>query len=491
MITSLSQPSWGERLLPLLFAAMETCWIDAILIGLASSNLLGLNQPLLPLWIPFVLIAGFYYANHRGTKPLRIALTVVAMGYVVWASVYAGKSFLFDPGWILNLPDTLAQVNAQSFQIVTVAISTYALCRRGSQLAKYRINPAQVSRVIRFGSIVIVALVILRAIAEQFSKHFSDDGRLLLLIALFFCLSLIAHALSRLAFVRFHHPTGLSGSIHSQERVVVQVILVASMAFLLFALIVNSLFLGNLLSSVQRWLAQALQTLTTRLKAPSRYRAVPPPTPCHSGPHCPNPPATHPVVGTQSPPVAHPTTPLSNYLSAQVVAILSILLVILLITAVMLVLVLLVRRGLKLRSRRLRETHESVWSWRLFWEQFKAFLLMLPQRLLGRLPFWRASRSHNLPAREVGNDVPAANTMREIYRRLLTDAAKLGHPRAPTETPYEFVARLAQQFPFVEPQLLLITEVYTLTRYSGSIPEEAEVAQMRNLLLMLEQKGFK
>src|ERR1700676_3371086 len=51
-------PSVGEIILPYLFAAMETCWIDAVFIGLASLNFFQSHNPLMPLWAPFLLIIG-------------------------------------------------------------------------------------------------------------------------------------------------------------------------------------------------------------------------------------------------------------------------------------------------------------------------------------------------------------------------------------------------------------------------------------------------
>src|SRR6266436_4577456 len=50
--------SWGERLLPGILAAMEACWVDAILIGLVGIGLFQSQDPLIPLWVPFVLIIG-------------------------------------------------------------------------------------------------------------------------------------------------------------------------------------------------------------------------------------------------------------------------------------------------------------------------------------------------------------------------------------------------------------------------------------------------
>src|ERR1039457_2504327 len=51
-------PSIGMLLIPFLFAAMEACWIDAIFLGLAALGLFQLHSPLMPLWVPFLLIAG-------------------------------------------------------------------------------------------------------------------------------------------------------------------------------------------------------------------------------------------------------------------------------------------------------------------------------------------------------------------------------------------------------------------------------------------------
>src|SRR5205085_6297317 len=56
--------SWGERLLPLLFAGMETCWVYAILLGLASVNFFQSEDPLVPVWAPFVLIVGSFWLLH-------------------------------------------------------------------------------------------------------------------------------------------------------------------------------------------------------------------------------------------------------------------------------------------------------------------------------------------------------------------------------------------------------------------------------------------
>src|SRR5258708_38269912 len=50
--------SVGEFFIPTLLAAMETCWIDPLLIVLASINLFRSPAPLMPFWAAFILIGG-------------------------------------------------------------------------------------------------------------------------------------------------------------------------------------------------------------------------------------------------------------------------------------------------------------------------------------------------------------------------------------------------------------------------------------------------
>src|SRR5258708_19772870 len=70
--------SLGEFLLPVLLGIMESCWLAAILIGLASIGLFSSSEPLMPLWAPFLLIVGsillFYFAGlptpkHTSSAP--------------------------------------------------------------------------------------------------------------------------------------------------------------------------------------------------------------------------------------------------------------------------------------------------------------------------------------------------------------------------------------------------------------------------------------
>src|SRR5258708_32802353 len=76
-------PSLGEILLPFLFAAMETCWIDAIFIGLAGVDFFASRDPLMPLWAPVVFITGTQWILSRlELRATRSAIEATSEGEV-------------------------------------------------------------------------------------------------------------------------------------------------------------------------------------------------------------------------------------------------------------------------------------------------------------------------------------------------------------------------------------------------------------------------
>jgi hypothetical protein len=171
---------------------------------------------------------------------------------------------------------------------------------------------------------------------------------------------------------------------------------------------------------------------------------------------------------------------------ASIVLFVKILLPILLIAFAVLLIRWIIRRRRRVRlatRRRAEELHESLWSWQLFWTQFKALLRALFGRFLPR----QTTREEQVLTEAIQGE-PAARSVREIYRAFLKRAATLGYPRKKNETPYEFKQRLDAQTPLAQPQIALVTEVYTATRYGGAVPDEAEVARVRQEWTELEQK---
>src|SRR5262249_30839225 len=116
--------SIGELLLPFLLGAMQSCWLAAILIGLASAGLFESTDPLVPLWAPFVIMIGslllFHYLDLRTAKKpssqgsadrkfaspgasLLILLLSLLSLFFVWQHIYARTAFIYDPNWLLAL----------------------------------------------------------------------------------------------------------------------------------------------------------------------------------------------------------------------------------------------------------------------------------------------------------------------------------------------------------------------------------------------------
>jgi hypothetical protein len=80
-----------------------------------------------------------------------------------------------------------------------------------------------------------------------------------------------------------------------------------------------------------------------------------------------------------------------------------------------------------------------------------------------------------------------AISIRRIYWQMCRAAAGAGYPRLETETPYEYLASLAQVWPTQTADAQLITRAYVKIRY-GELPEsEAEVNDIRTAWRRLEE----
>jgi hypothetical protein len=129
-----------------------------------------------------------------------------------------------------------------------------------------------------------------------------------------------------------------------------------------------------------------------------------------------------------------------------------------------------VLRWLRIYHRRqvepLEEEHERFGSWALLWSQVRAWL----DRLLGR---FRKPTLAPTPAAEddlaslAGRpDMAGTLTIRQIYARLLGYARTAGYPRAPQQTPNEYLRVLSSSLPDLRPDLEAITSAYVEARYS-------------------------
>jgi hypothetical protein len=503
-IVELSQaPSWGERLLPLIFAAMETCWVGGILIALAGANFFGSHEPLLPLWTPLILIAGSAWlatylerrelargnvqsasadTQRKATSgsSLFIVLLVVVDLISIWSSVYAPMAYLIDPRWLLTMLSDLLLLSPQAYHMLgIIALSVY-FCWRGLSLARHTIEPGMVLRHLRIGVGIFVLVIIVRASAGD---QFYGELLLLFLLPCFVAFALIAHALARAIFVRQMHPVGLLGNIAVQEGAVLIVVGMISAILLLLALLLGTFASPAFLAQVHQalapvgllynWLVGVLAQIIVFLMTPIfwLFSLLPHNQQLPQVPITPiNPGGPHPT-----------TTPEALIVTAIVLKAILPLLVI--VGLCFLVWRLLRRRRVVLR-RRDQDLHESVWSWQLFWTQVLGLLHALWLRLFGRK---QPDKPAAQPAIEIPGE-PTARTIREIYKALLTWATSRGYQRKKDETPHEFRQRLHKGLPYSEPELSSITDVYALVRYGESVPAESEVAQVQEQWMALQHK---
>ena len=502
--------SWGERLLPYLFAAMETCWVDAILIAMAGVSSDSAHAFFLPLWVPFVLIVSSCWlsnalARRRAASadavqaPVSFAGTLVvvllvlsATFFSLWSGLYASSLPFYDPSWLGNLVGDLFLLGPEAFHIVAIIALILYFYWRGSRLAQSTLEPGNVFTIIRLGVGVMLAVSVFRAATNTTAF---DEILLLLLIPLFLILALVAHAFAQTVFVRTTHRSGLQGSVFLQERALLVIILffggillclslfvgaVASPAFLtdaqriftpvvlLYTAIANIIaFIVTLAAIPFIWL---LTLFHFRLK-PTNYQASTIQALCKKYPHSVQ--CLKNVVASQ------------NNSGAPLVLVIKILLPIVVVFLLILIVRSLRRRRSVILTRRVEEVHESLWSWALFIAQVKAFFSALWVRF-----FPQASQvTQGRDDESEGASEPTARSIREVYRAMLRWAAARGYARKRDETPYEFRKRLRESpSAITEPELSTVTEAYTAIRYGRVIPSEDEVVSIQQTWMQLQQK---
>ncbi|HCI80521.1 MAG TPA: hypothetical protein DHW02_12615 [Ktedonobacter sp.] len=489
-------PSRGERLLPYLFAAMETCWIDAILIGIASLGFMA-GSPPVPLWSPFVFIAGLCWlsisrerrAHNADTSSLNnasvIALLVLSVLLTLWSSIYASSISLLNPLWLVAILNDLLLLNGNAFHIVFVLLVIAYFCWRGIRLSRNALEPGSVSNTLRVGLFILLVVILLRALDGSQSNMLA----LLLLVPLFLVFVLVTHSLAQATLLRRSHPTGLQGSITTQENALFTIIALIGLVLLFISLSIGAVVNPAFLSQVQSffspvavaydWLAHGIAYIATLLVTPFfwLFQLL------HVQPALPKIPKRQlPPGAPKAPDSRNSTNPEFIALLVHIIAIiLPILVVLLIIVGVRLILR---RRNIRL-TRRQEDQHESLWSWSLFWTQLRAFFKALFQRF-----FPTRSREQSQAISEEITGKPTARTIREIYRALLRWSAARGLARKRAETPYEFRTRLSQRLPLAEPELSLVTEAYTATRYGRAVPNEDDVARVREAWTQLQQRQF-
>ncbi|HEV2579666.1 MAG TPA: DUF4129 domain-containing protein [Ktedonobacteraceae bacterium] len=518
--------SLGELLLPTLLGAMEACWVCAALIGLASAHLFGFSTPLLPLWSPFVYIIGFHWtlvlrerrvasiqqatseqeAGSKNSKdgqasvvrqdmPLFFVMLVVLALFLIWLQIYAPTRPLYDLTWLATLGSDTLFLDLHFYQALMMVLFSCYLCWRGLRLLSHTVEPSQVIRGLLLGLGVIIAAILLLASVESSGATSPDAIFLFMLIPVFLFLSLVAHALARIVFVRKSHFSGLQGSVVAQERAVITVVASLGIILLLVTLLVglfaDPTFFSSALSvlmpvgiaigNAYNWLVGIFADILVFLATPIFWLFT------FLGSLLP-----HGKPGTQNIPKQNqkqklPTHPITNINAAWLPFLRVGLLLVLLLGLVCLVWWAVQHRRRKvLRLRRKdADIHESLWSWLLLWNQVKNIL----RALFGRFSRYKPRAETQVAgAQGTHPSDPAVRTIREIYRAVLKKAAGRGYQRKKYETPLELRQRLDEGVPLVEPQLESITEAYSMVRYGDSLPNVDDVIAVGEQWRELDQK---
>ncbi len=478
-------PNQRERTLPMLFAAMEACWIAVLLMGLASINFLGANSPLIPLWLPFILLVGSCWltqkvksgkVSSRKNTPFIALTALILVGLIIVGLLWTFKLDIY--------------------QSCSIALLIFCLYLRGNYLSYRGIHPSYAIKTFQFGIGIAIVVILMRSIRTRMGVIFHDDFILLLILSLLVSLWLITHTLANIVYVRGFHPSVEPNENSSiQERNSVFAVIATSIVLVVLAFIASSLINPTLLTDAQGplqiaylWFTNVIAHTLTFLLTPVIWLLnlmhFQTPIVQHSAPS---------MRGSGPPPQIHLTPTPRNHVSTLTDApdILQSILEIALPLLLLVVAILLVRRFLLYQKKSSRqEQHESLWSWSTFWNQLRAFLLPLFKYLFPWHFKEQAEMSNGMDRIQSEERMlaPTMESIREIYRALLKKAAHMGYPRQQDETPYEFRERLGKQFPLFGMQLYAITEAYTAARYSNVAPDEAKVAQMRGIWLELEQQ---
>ena len=142
---------------------------------------------------------------------------------------------------------------------------------------------------------------------------------------------------------------------------------------------------------------------------------------------------------------------------------------ILVITIVLFLIIRTIRRSRSKTDEDLEEEQESLWSWGGFKSDVITFFKMILQRFQRKAKPVPSSVS---PIWQPEGDVKRRLSIREIYRHLLWQGARLRIPRESYETPSEYAGRLGRFAPDSTEPLQEITGLYLDVRYGERQIEE-------------------
>lgn len=160
---------------------------------------------------------------------------------------------------------------------------------------------------------------------------------------------------------------------------------------------------------------------------------------------------------------------------------------------VVIVVTIIIARSIERNRRRrmeatsdLVESHESLWSWRMLFIGLLQFFMRLFKRFMPK----REGKEEILPGfMPVSQTEPSITTLkiREVFKHLLRDAAKMGVGRRRSETPFEYAQRFTTEIPDTNESMHELTELYVQVRYSDSDAGSEQIVQANSLWKQIKE----
>lgn len=453
----------------LALAAAEVSWVTPLF--LALSQRVAPHPPFL-MWVGMlVALVGFFYpyrALVRAELPLRIqqgivaAALLAAIGLFLRYHIYAGAEGR-GAGWFLSLFRSLADVESVQPGGWLAMMGLVYLWARALHLARRSTSAESVGFSFRAGVLLLI-------VAALFARLFSQQDVSAFVLPYFF-FSLVAVALARVEEIQLQPNSSQAG----YSGFWIGWTLAGVAGLVLLATVVAAFFRGGGLAQVLEWLSPVFvvlqvvlvglgalvllllegllnlfsidlevfgQGLRETLQSLGELFVLLPTTP-PAGAN----PANRPVI----------------LAVVQVVVAVGIPL-----TIIGLVLLFTWYRQRRARQEDGGETRESLLSAGAVAGNVRAML----QAGLDRL-----SEFAGLVDRfGLGSRFLAAVSVRRIYANLVRLARDAGYPRAPSQTPYEYLGTLNQALPGSEADVQAITEAYVNAHY-GQVPDSREDLQ--------------
>ncbi len=456
---------WRQSILYIAVLGMEGCWLY-VLLSLLNTKAAGghLAVPGVLLLYPVAFIFNWLLRRLRWPRACLWSVSwlawAVSMLLMIKVQVF-GHLPLSDPAWLLSIPQSITQVIYTFRPELLILLSTGVLWWLGQRLARLRLNFSALVSEFQFGLPILVFIFL---IAPPLEVTLDNTVLITLTFFLFALLGIsVAHALegtSWLSGLNQGHWGGL--------------LLFSISLILILGLLVSVVITPELLQFVveaARWvcglIAKAIAFIISLFPEPE-------------------PPSIGPLPGESVPPP--PEEPDWAELLRMPEAVRSGLRIGWTVMVVGFLLFALWRVSSEIfRWLRRRLAGMSGAEFETLPGAFTTDLLNLLKRILQkllklRLPGLGTRAKHVLPE---------IDSVRQIYRRLLSWAAAGGFPRHSSQTPHEYYYALAGVLPEAQDDLGLITQQYIRTRYGMWLPTEDELDQLRHSWRRLRQNHLK